>query len=409
MVFEALVINTDTFFERGTIVVRIPKFYFRTMQWDLSEEYPNFMDDSEEDADGYTKDFEAFVYSPYGGGSNFGTFFLPQVNQRGIVMAMDNKLNKLIWLGSFFKPERNDNWEVEKVDVPTDDMNQEGENGYGVLNAEPNMVGNEKETNFIARFKTTDKSSAEGLTWEDRPTSNIISIGDNGFYVTHFSKDEGWEDHTPKLWTTYKMAKDENEKDITELKRTDINGEKEQRMALAYIDNKESFITEIKHNEKKNTILQQDDVTELTVEEDNKSGKIKLTKDGISIVNNDDGTEYSINVSSQEGSIKIDINGNSIELKENGELIVGLEEKIELKTESDVIIKPDGTVKIGSSNLSFVARYDELKKVIDKLEKHIHVAPTGPTTAPLESSMSPIPPGIMKDKRDMKSKKLQTE
>ena len=66
-------------------------------------------------------------------------------------------------------------------------------------------------------------------------------------------------------------------------------------------------------------------------------------------------------------------------------------------------------MKIGSSNFSALARYKELEKIIGKLEKHIHVAPTGPTTAPLESNMSPIPPGIMKDKRNMETKTVEAE
>lgn len=393
MFFEALVINTDTFFERGTIIVRISKFYLRKMQWDLTENYPDFMEDNNEDAEGFTEDYEAYVYSPYGGGSNFGTFFLPQVNQRGLVTPLDKHLKKFVWMGSFFKPERDENWDVTKVDVPSNDMNKEGPEGYGVLNAEPNMLENEKETNFVARFKTTDKSSVEGLTWEDRPTSNIVSIGDNSFFITHFSKDNGWDDeHTPKLWTTYKMEKDENDNDITELKRTDVENEKEQRLALAFIDSKESFVSEIKNNK------------------DDKSSKILQNESNITINIDDGGDEYSFNLSSEDGEMKIVVNNNNeIILNKDGELKINLEDKLELNSGGDIIINPDGTVTIGSNGTSFVARYDELKKIIEKLEKHIHVAPTGPTSAALESNMAPISPGIMQDKRNMESKILETE
>lgn len=415
MIFEALVINTDTFFERGTIVVRIPKFYLRKMQWDLTEDYPNFMNDNDEDAEGYTQDFEAFVYSPYGGGSNFGTFFLPQVNQRGIVMAMDKYLKKLIWMGSFFRPERNENWEVERVNYPSDDMNQEGPNGYGSLDGEQNLLADNleeaKEKNFVARFKTTDKSSIEGLTWEDRPTSNIISIGDNAFFVTHFSKDEGWDDHTPKLWTTYSMTKDEDNNDITELKRTDVENEKEQRFALAFIDGKESFITEIKNNADSlfNTIIQQEDKTELKVTDESQTGTLTLTKDGIKLHVDDSGTEFSVNISAKDGHLKIVVDDdNIIELNDDGDLIINLENEMKMETGDNIIIEPGGTIQIGEGK-SFVARYDELKSIIDKLEGHIHVAPTGPTTGPHESSMTPIPASIIKDKIDMESKKLETE
>lgn len=391
MVFEALVVETDTFFEKGTIVVRIPSFYFRKMNWDLSEDYPDFLNDGLIN-DKRTYDFEAYVYSPYGGGSNFGTFFLPQVNQRGIVMAMDKHLKQLVWLGSFFMPTRDDNWNVKHVNFPTDDMNKEGEEGYGVLNGEQNMLAEDleeaKSKNFVARFKTTDKNSAEGLNWEERPTSNIISIGDNSFFVTHFSKDEGWEDKDPKKWTTFSMEKDEEGKDLTELKRVDVYSEIEQKIALSTIDDKESIIAQVK--------------------EKDTYGKVVLTKDGINIEMDKEGDIYSFSLSSENGNMKLSVNGNDIELDKDGKLTVNLDDEINISS-GDVIIEPNGKVKIGSSNFSALARYKELEKIIGKLEKHIHVAPTGPTTAPLESNMSPIPPGIMQDKRNMETKTVEAE
>lgn len=390
MMFEALVINTDTFYERGTIVIRIPEAYFKKMQWDLAENYPAFMND-----EGNKYDFEAYVYSPYGGGSNFGTVFIPQVNQRGLVASMDNQLRKLIWLGSFFQPTRGENWEVENVNYPSDDMNQEGPTGYGSLGGEHNLLADTieeaKQKNFIARFKTTDKSSTEGLTWEDRPTSNIISVGDNSFFVTHFSKDEGWEEHTPKLWTTYSIGKDEDGKDSTELKRTDINNEKEQRVAIAYVEGKESFVTEIKNDkdDKKSRILQQEDKISIEVSDGNK--------------------KYSFTISSENGEMNLVVGDNEITIDDEGKLIINLLDSVNLKVEKDIVIKPGGEVLIGDNNIGTLAKYKELKKIIDKLEKHIHVAPTGPTTAPLESSMSPIPPGIIQDKRNMETKKIKSE
>ena len=415
MFFEALVIDTDTFFERGTIVVRIPAVFFKTMQWDLTENYPDFMNDGF-DGEKHSYDFEAYVYSPYGGGSNFGTLFLPQVNQKGIVVSMDTHLRKLVWLGSFFQPTRNDSWEVEKVNYPSDDMNQEGETGYGSLNGEQNLLADSieeaKQKNFIARFKTTDKSTIEGLTWEDRPTSNIISIGDNSFFVTHFSKDSGWEEKVPKLWTTYSMSKDEDGNDITELKRTDVNNEKEQRLALAFIDSKESFITEIKNDkdEKYSTILQQEDIVKLEVKEKDTVGSIELTKDGFNINLDQEGDIYSFKISPLDGEMRIVVNNDhEISLDKDGKLSIDLGDEIDISSGGDITIEPGGIVKIGSSGFSALARYDELKKILDKLEKHIHVAPTGPTTAPLESSMSPISPGIMQDKRKMETKTVEAE
>lgn len=394
MMFEALVINTDTFFERGTIIVRIPEVYFKQMQWDLAENHPAFMNDGH-DGEKNLYDFEAYVYSPYGGGSNFGTVFIPQVNQRGLVVSMDKQLKKLVWLGSFFQPTRDKDWNVEKVNFPSDDMNKEGVEGYGSINGEQNLLADSieeaKGKNFIARFKTTDKASKEGLTWEDRPTSNIISVGDNSFFVTHFSKDEGWEEHTPKMWTTYSMAKDEDNKDITELKRTDVDNEKEQRMAIAFIEGKESFVTEVKNTK------------------DNKKSKILQQEDNISIEVSEGSDVYSIFLSSLDKKMKIVVGGNEITIDDQGKLSINLLDSINLEVEKDITIKPGGEVIIGESNVGTLAKYKELINIIKKLEKHIHVAPTGPTTAPLESSMAPIAPGIMQDKSKMETKKIKSE
>lgn len=437
MVFEALVVETDTFFERGTIVVRIPSLYFRKMNWDLSEDYPNFLEDGL-DGDERKYDFEAYVYSPYGGGSNFGTFFLPQVNQRGIVLSMDKHFKQLIWLGSFFMPTRNDDFTIKNVNIPTDDMMKEGEEGYGVLDGEQNMLAEDlagaKAKNFVARFKTTDKSSAEGLTWEDRPTSNIISIGDNSFFVTHFPKDTGWEEKEPKFWTTFSMSKDEEENDLTELKRVDVEKTLEQRIALATIEEKESIAVEVKEGEEGEklgqVILNNESIT-AQVKEEEAIGKVVLTKDGINIMIDKEGEIYSLNLSSEEGILKIEVNENIITLDKEGKLVVDIEGETIINsgditiepdgditvnmdgninvTAGDVTIEPDGKVMIGKSNRSALVRFNEMEKIVNKLEKHIHVAPTGPTTAPVESSLTPIPPTIMQDKRNMKTKKVEAE
>lgn len=365
MIFEALVIDTDTFYEDGTIKVRIPETYFKKMSWDLSENF-EFIKDGKGNYD-----LNAYVYSPYGGGSNFGTVFIPQVNQRGLVVSMDNQLRKLIWLGSFFQPTRGEDWVSEKVNFPTDDINKEGEEGYGSLNGEQNLLAENleeaKEKNFIARFKTTDKSSAESLDWEERPTSNIISIGDNAFFVKHFSKGDGWEDKKPQKWTSYSMSKNEDgEENLT----TEINNEKD-KIYSKVVQQENSFV-------------------------------INMNKEG--------GENYTFKLSPKDGEMKLVINEeNEIVIDKDGKLTVNLQKAIDLTSGEDIVIKPNGEVKIGENNIGTLAKYEELKKIIDKLEKHIHIAPTGPTMGPLGTNKAPITSSIAQDKSKMETKKIKSE
>ncbi len=426
MIFEALVINTDRFFERGTITVRMPAFYFRRMQWDLSENYPEFMEDNDEKSDGSTRDFEVFVYSPYGGGSNFGSLCIPQVNQRGIVMAMDNHFKKMIWMGSFFKPEINKNWEVENVNIPSDDMNKEGPSGYGILreggetkqNLLAESLSEAKEKNFIARFKTTDRTKKEGLFWEERPTSNIISIGEKESFFIYFVKNSGWEKLVPKKWLSASFSTDPEGEGIFELKAVDIDGEKERSFSLKKIEGKESIVQVVKNGEKKETTIKinEDGFILETTDDEGKEVSLHIGMDGNLLLETKKGK---IGISTEEGDVELTTGkGNvfirsdsegKVEVVSGGEIILESEEDIKIESKSkDILLKPSGLVKISSGGDEGVL-FSFLKNIVDKLESHIHVAPTGPTTPALDSSMAPLQSLIVGDKMNMKSKKLKLD
>jgi|GEM_PF-2793090 len=374
MIFEALVLDTDRFFETGKITVRIPEFYFGEMEWDISED-PETAKNLYED--NVAKDFEVFVYSPYGGGKNFGTIFLPQVNQKGIVMFFTKSLNKGMWFGSFYQTFLNKNKDLDYVDIPSDDP----EKLHGVTSDGVNLKDDDKDKNFIARFKTT--KGADNANWEEQKTSNIISIGDNELYVTHFSKDNGWEKElVPKEFINFFIGKDkETEKEIAYLKKENKDLKKTQKIAITYTEeNKEGFIAEI-NNEK-----------------DKKNGKLILTEDGFQIIISEGGNKTREITLNKDNGIEIIVDDDKkISLDKDGNFLFDVKE---MDITTDGIVINDGE--------NYAVLYNELKKIIEKLEKHIHVAPTGITTGPLETTMAPLSPGIMSDKQKMKSKSIKT-
>lgn len=326
MLYEALVIDNKPFYSKGKIIVRIPNFYHRNMNWDLASEYPDLIEESEIDNEAeLTNDFEAFVYSPYGGGRNFGVFFLPQINQKGLVMPIGQGGTKFVWLGSFFEAVRDDNFNVEYVNIPSDDLEQTdgSTSGEQTMDAE-----NEEEAlgkNFVARFKTTNSDSQEGVDWQERFTSNIITVGDKEAKITHYAKEE-------KFSTSMSLTE-------------------------------EGFNIEVDNEGNLNTF------------------KIKNTDDGVSFYFED-----------TEGD-KMNFN------KDTG---------FEVESVKDATIKTDGKIKFNGSGDQGVL-YSFLKKIIDAFEKHIHIAPTGPTASPLNPDQSPIASKTTSAKNDMKSESLELD
>lgn len=403
MVYEALVIDNSEFYSKGKIRVRIPQFYNRKMIWDLTENFPDFKQDSQTEDEDYGNDFEAMVYSPYGGGKNFGVFFLPQVNQKGIVILIGQSERRLLWLGSFFEPTfKDENFpELEYVNIPSDLP----ESTHGSVEGEHNMDAEDVEEalgkNFVARFKTTKRgnSDQEDVDWEARPTSNIITIGDKNAKVTHFSEEDGWDEDTPQKWQEFSIEKNEDDED--EIK-TIVHNEKDSKISKTILK-ENTFNVEIDNNgEISKFYVANDDEGISFYFEDSYGNMVTLNKDeGIKIQTEKDLT------TTIEGDTTIEATG-SLTAKAGGDVVVESSENANIKAGGDVVVETGGTVKINGASDTAVL-YSQLKKIIEALEGHIHIAPTGPTASPLNSDMSPITAKTMQSKMDMESKSLELE
>jgi len=223
LIFKAVVIDNADLFTRGTIRVRIAGHYMRRIIWNLEENFPKAIEEGNKEGDEvYSNDFDAVLAAPFGGGRNYGGLYVPQINEKGIVSFLGGSKKKPVWLGGLYEPFRAENFDIDYVNIPNDNF-VEGTRTDGVINGE-SVIGDEieskEEKSFIFRTKHTNKESAENLDWQQRDTSNIISIGKQRIRVTHFpeeswvvNEDKSSESDIVKDYTHYQdflIGKDEN-------------------------------------------------------------------------------------------------------------------------------------------------------------------------------------------------------
>lgn len=218
MIYKAVVLDNSNFFKIGTIRVRIAGYFHRKASWNLEEDFPASID---EGVDGEKhKDFNAILYSPFGGGRNYGMLIIPQINEKGIVSFLGDNKRKPVWMGSIFEPKYGANHKIEYTNIPSDDPESEGADSDGSVNEEHNMKADSDEDalkkNIVIRTKNTSRD--DGIDWEDRPTTNIISIGEKGMTWTHFSEDGGYSGNSPKKWQEIKSYINDDGEDVISIK-----------------------------------------------------------------------------------------------------------------------------------------------------------------------------------------------
>lgn len=182
MIYHAIVLDNSKYKDTGKILISIPEFVMHSFNWDLSY-YP------EEIENAYNKEgkpvaLEARVYSRSGGGSNFGEFIFPEINQKGLAIVLNNDFSKIYWMGSFAEEVIDESGNFIGTTMPSSEENKEG----SIIFAD---VAKEQANNYIYRTKktilTSEKSGQfKALNWEYRPTTNIINFGDEVYSVKHY-------------------------------------------------------------------------------------------------------------------------------------------------------------------------------------------------------------------------------
>jgi len=278
MIYKAMVMDNSNFFRTGTIRVRIAGFYQRKIEWNLSQNYPTSIEEGETDDERFSEDFNAILSSPMGGGRNYGTLILPQINEKGLVAFLGNNKRNPIWLGSLFEVVRDANYSVEYVNIPSDKPESEGSNSDGIINGQQNMNADSDaealKKNVVIRTKNTVREGSDpaDVDWEQRPTSNIITIGDQEINITHFTSEDGWNGTTPQKYQSIHTGKN--------------------------ADNKDSITAKVVNDSSGNT------------------GKIELTEDGfIATVGQDD-----VSIEFKDGELFFRTNGKPINLENASEI-----------------------------------------------------------------------------------------
>lgn len=195
MIYNALVIDNSSFFKTGTIRVRIPNYFYGEMHWDLSKS-PSDIADGYDKTKNTHKDFDAYIFSPIGGGKNFGAFFLPEPNTSGLIAFIGNAIergNKCFWLGSIFEPtfrKEEDQQNLDNINIPSDKLTANGPNQDGFVNGGKNSEIYDGA--LVLRLKSTtiddiQNPTSDKLDWEKNNTENLVVINKDKVLIHHSS------------------------------------------------------------------------------------------------------------------------------------------------------------------------------------------------------------------------------
>lgn len=193
-IYQAIVTDNSTFFNTGKIKVRIQKFYNDRLNWDMSTSY---------DATKFNRDLmddmDALVHTPIGGGNNYGLFALPQVNSVGLVQFLGGDVTQPVWMGSFFRPEYDQNGVLLRCNVPNDQPQYEGMGSDGIIKGPSDRIAQKKiqggNETIILRTKSTKgpgtEKKKENMDFNKNRTQNLVVLSEDEVKIIHFSK---WKD-----------------------------------------------------------------------------------------------------------------------------------------------------------------------------------------------------------------------
>jgi len=190
-IYKAIVTDNLNFYNTGKIRVRIQKFYTQELSWDMSTSYNQ--NDFNKDL---LSDTDALVHTPIGGGNNYGLFALPQVNSVGLVQFLSGDINIPIWMGSYFRPEFDQNKTLVRVNVPNDQPTSEGMGSDGIVKGTSDNWA-KKQTkggpgSIVLRTKTTEgpgtSNNASKMDFNKRRSENLVVLSEEEIKIIHFSK-----------------------------------------------------------------------------------------------------------------------------------------------------------------------------------------------------------------------------
>lgn len=202
-IYKAVVTDNSLFFKTGTIKVRVQNLYNDDISWNLVDNYDKntFREDVFFDTD-------ALVFTPIGGGGA-GIFSIPQINTTGVVQFLNGNMTQAMWMGSYLVPEKDNDGNLVKINIPNDQPLFEGAGADGIRQ---NASGFVEKTikgdhgTFIFRTKKTNPpgndTKPDNMDFNKNRSTNLIVLDDDNFKITHFSK---WVDKDNKNGATLKQ------------------------------------------------------------------------------------------------------------------------------------------------------------------------------------------------------------
>ena len=183
MIYKARVISNNDFSTTGKIKVRVFKETMPEL-WKPLTEIPDSIKEAntlvKDDSGSFyvrSSEAEAYVFSMFGGGTDYGFFSLPQPNSLGIVAPIENEnkpdIIEYVWLGSASFP-------IDGLPrVPSD---SERDTSSGVI-PEEGFVIKTKSTNIPLDGIVNGKIKSEYFDFARKGFDNYISATQNGIVI----------------------------------------------------------------------------------------------------------------------------------------------------------------------------------------------------------------------------------
>lgn len=300
MIFKARVIDTSCFKKTGKITVRILEKVTPELREDLSFDGDKITSMYDVDGDGgddnerkiISFDQQAILYTPFGGGEDFGLFYLPMVNSVGLVAEIGNTLEvdsngQYVWLGGIFTRTAYDPSQPGDINIPSTNI-YNTQNGISYdkyfSNEEESLVFKTRST----KLEDPLNPDIEKLDWYKTELENLIVMNKNLISMLHNVRYGG--NNSLELSDNGIVLKNDTPNGSTKLYFNndgdfvlDKNSGGVASSVYSTSDKKLEIKTEDTANEKLTIITQGDETIEIS-SQDNKNNKgftLTITTDGV--------------------------------------------------------------------------------------------------------------------------------
>lgn len=187
-IFRAIVTDISCFEKTGKIKTRISAFNSGASPKDLINGY-----DSDSFSDLISRDVLTDIMLPFGGGTDYGMFKLPQVNSTGLVAFINGSKSNPIWIGATANTLTDKDNNLIQLDFPSDK-----DNNNPAIYYDNGIVFNMNDSNsFIIKTKTNkldDYTKPETMVWSNNPVENSMIMNSAKLSFFHRVDDDTYQE-----------------------------------------------------------------------------------------------------------------------------------------------------------------------------------------------------------------------